>query len=95
MAVDEQTVRRVAKLARIAVPEERLAALAGELSGLMDWIEQLSEVDITGVEPMTTTVAMSLPLRDDRITDGGSPETILRNAPRAADGFFVVPKVVE
>ncbi len=95
MAVDEQTVRRVAKLSRIAVPEDRLAALAGELSGLMDWIEQLREVDVTGVEPMTTTVAMALPLREDRITDGGKSEAILRNAPRATDGFFVMPKVVE
>lgn len=95
MAIDEQTVRRVAKLARIAAPEARLGALAGELTGIMAWIEQLNEVDVEGVEPLTAAFAASLPMREDRITDGGAPEAILKNAPRAADGFFVVPKVVE
>lgn len=95
MSVDVQTVRRVAKLARIRVPEERLPSLAGELNGILGWIEQLNEVDVTGVEPLTSVVETSLPLRDDIVTDGGDPARVLANAPRSADGFFIVPKVVE
>ena len=95
MAVDVATVRKVAHLARIAEPEQRLEALVGELNGILAWIEQLNEVDIEGVEPMTTAVEASTPLRGDKVTDGGDPERILANAPKAADGFFVVPKVVE
>ncbi|MEO6338940.1 MAG: Asp-tRNA(Asn)/Glu-tRNA(Gln) amidotransferase subunit GatC [Caulobacteraceae bacterium] len=95
MAIDAATVRKVAKLARIAVPEDRLEPLAAELSGIMDWIEQLSEVNVDGVEPMTSAVAAKLPMREDVITDGGSAAKVLSNAPRAADGFFIVPKVVE
>jgi aspartyl-tRNA(Asn)/glutamyl-tRNA(Gln) amidotransferase subunit C len=95
MAIDAATVRKVAKLARIAAPEERLEALAGELSGILAWIEQLKEVDTDGVEPMTSCVAAKLPFRDDVVTDGGRREEILANAPRADRGFFVVPKVVE
>jgi aspartyl-tRNA(Asn)/glutamyl-tRNA(Gln) amidotransferase subunit C len=95
MAIDEKTVRKVAKLARLELPEERVAAMAQELSGIMAWIEQLNEVDIEGVEPMTSAVAASLPLREDVVTDGGDPGRVLANAPRSEDGFFVVPKVVE
>ncbi|TAJ70471.1 MAG: Asp-tRNA(Asn)/Glu-tRNA(Gln) amidotransferase subunit GatC [Phenylobacterium sp.] len=95
MAIDAATVRKVARLARIAEPEEKLEPLARELSGIMNWIEQLSEVDTDGVEPMTTSVAMSLPMRDDVVTEGGDPEKVLRNAPKTAKGFFIVPKVVE
>ena len=95
MAIDVATVRKVAHLARIAEPEERLHALAQELSGILDWIEQLNEVDVQGVEPMTTAVEATTPLRADEVTDGGDPDRILANAPKAADGFFVVPKVVE
>jgi aspartyl-tRNA(Asn)/glutamyl-tRNA(Gln) amidotransferase subunit C len=95
MAVDVATVRKVAHLARIAEPEERLEALVSELNGILAWIEQLNEVDIEGVEPMTTAVEASTPMRADKVTDGGDPERILANAPKAADGFFVVPKVVE
>jgi aspartyl-tRNA(Asn)/glutamyl-tRNA(Gln) amidotransferase subunit C len=95
MAIDAATVRKVARLARIAEPEERLEPLARELSGIMSWIEQLSEVDTDGVEPMTTSVAMTLPMRDDVVTDGGDPEKVLSNAPKTAKGFFIVPKVVE
>ena len=95
MAIDAATVRKVAKLARIAVPEERLQPLSQELSSIMDWIEQLNEVDTQGVEPMTSVVHAKLPMREDVVTDGGHPEKVLSNAPRAADGFFVVPKVVE
>ncbi len=85
----------MARLARIAVPEQRLEGLAAELNGILAWIEQLNEVDVAGVEPMTTPVAMTLPLRDDEVTDGEMREKVLANAPRSEDGFFVVPKVVE
>ena len=95
MAIDAQTVRRVAHLARIAEPEERLEPLARELSGILGWIEQLNEVDIEGVEPMTSAVAAVLPMRKDVVTDGGDAARVLSNAPRSEDGFFVVPKVVE
>jgi aspartyl-tRNA(Asn)/glutamyl-tRNA(Gln) amidotransferase subunit C len=95
MAIDAATVRKVAKLARIAVPNDRLEPLAAELSGIMDWIEQLGEVNVDGVEPMTSAVAAKLPMREDVVSDGGSSAKVLSNAPRAADGFFIVPKVVE
>jgi aspartyl-tRNA(Asn)/glutamyl-tRNA(Gln) amidotransferase subunit C len=95
MAIDAATVRKVAKLAHIAEPEDRIEALAKELNGIISWIEQLDEVDTEGVEPMTTSVAMSLPMRDDVVTEGGDPAKVLGNAPRSEKGFFVVPKVVE
>lgn len=95
MAIDAATVRKVAKLARIAEPEDRLEGLAKELSGILAWIEQLGEVDTDGVEPMTSAVAVALPMREDVVTDGGDPERVLKNAPRTANNFFVVPKVVE
>jgi len=95
MAIDAATVRKVARLARIAEPEDRLEPLARELSGIMAWIEQLNEVDTDGVEPMASTEAVTLPLRDDVVTDGGDPEKVLSNAPRRSGDFFVAPKVVE
>jgi len=95
MAIDVQTVRKVAHLARIAEPEERLEPLARELSAIIAWIEQLNEVDTDGVEPMTSAEAVTLPMRDDVVTDGGDPENILANAPKTVGHFFVVPKVVE
>jgi aspartyl-tRNA(Asn)/glutamyl-tRNA(Gln) amidotransferase subunit C len=95
MAIDAATVRKVAKLARIAEPEEKLEPLAKELSGILNWIEQLNEVDTNGVEPMTTAVHARLPMREDVVTEGGDPERILANAPKRAGNFFVVPKVVE
>ena len=95
MAIDVETVRKVAKLARIAEPEERLPALAQELTTIVAWIEQLAEVDTDGVEPMTSCVAAKLPLREDVVTDGNKQADILANAPRSDKGFFVVPKVVE
>ncbi len=95
MSIDAATVKRVARLARIAVPEDRLQALAGELSGIMAWIEQLSEVDTEGVAPMTSCVAARLPLREDLVTEGGQADKVLANAPRRVENFFVVPKVVE
>ena len=95
MSLDEETVARIARLARIAVPEDELAPLATELSRILEWIEQLNEVDTDGVPPMTSVVAMRLAWREDRVTDGGRPEDILANAPDRQDGYFVVPKVVE
>jgi aspartyl-tRNA(Asn)/glutamyl-tRNA(Gln) amidotransferase subunit C len=95
MTIDRSTVKKVARLARIAVPDERLDPMARELSGIMAWIEQLNEVDVEGVEPMTTAVKMALPMREDQITDGGIQPQVTANAPRSEDGFFVVPKVVE
>lgn len=95
MAIDKETVRRVASLAQIREPEARLGPLAGELSGILKWIEQLSEVDTQGVEPMTSAVATPLPMRDDAVTDGGDAAAVLANAPASANGYFVVPKVVE
>lgn len=95
MAIDAATVRKVARLARIAVPEERLDPMAKELSGILQWIEQLNEVQTDGVEPMTSAVAAVLPMREDVVTDGGDSSKVLSNAPRSADGFYIVPKVVE
>ncbi len=95
MSVTKDDVKKVARLSRIAVPEERLESLAGELSGILDWIEQLNEVDVEGVAPMTSVVETKLPRRDDVVTDGNKVDEILANAPRAEDGFFVVPKAVE
>jgi aspartyl-tRNA(Asn)/glutamyl-tRNA(Gln) amidotransferase subunit C len=95
MAIDAATVRRVAKLARIAEPEERLEPLARELSAIISFIEQLDEVDTDGVEPMTSAVHVTLPMREDVVADGGDAERVLLNAPKSDQGFFVVPKVVE
>ena len=95
MSVTKDDVRKVARLSRIAVPEERVEALAGELNGILGWIDQLNEVDIEGVEPMTSVVETSLPMREDIVTDGNIQDQVLANAPRSEDGFFVVPKAVE
>ncbi|MDZ4095602.1 MAG: Asp-tRNA(Asn)/Glu-tRNA(Gln) amidotransferase subunit GatC [Paracoccaceae bacterium] len=95
MAIDVETARRVAKLARIRVEEGDLAALAGELTGILAFMEQLNEVDVTGVEPMTSVTPMRLKRRADVVTDGGIQAQILANAPDAREGFFAVPKVVE
>lgn len=95
MAIDAATVKKVARLARIAEPDETLEPLAQELSGILAWIEQLNEVDTDGVEPMTSAVAADLPMREDVVTDGGDAEKVLANAPKRAGNFYVVPKVVE
>jgi len=95
VSVDKKTISKVARLARIAVPEDRLEPMAKELNTILAWIEQLNEVDVEGVEPMTTPVAMELPMREDVVTDGNIRDQVLANAPRTEDGFFVVPKVVE
>jgi aspartyl-tRNA(Asn)/glutamyl-tRNA(Gln) amidotransferase subunit C len=95
MAIDAATVKKVARLARIAEPEARLEPLARELSSILAWIEQLNEVATDGVEPMTSAVAAKIAMRDDVVTEGGDPEVVLANAPRRVGNFFVVPKVVE
>lgn len=95
MSVDAATVRKVAKLARIAVEDHEVEPLAKELSGILDWVEQLQEVDVEGVEPMTSAVPMRLKRRTDVVTDGSRRDDILANAPDAREGFFAVPKVVE
>jgi len=95
MSVDKDTVRRIARLARLAVPEERLESLAGELNGIFQWVEMLNEVDVTGVPAMTSVVAHKLKWRADAVTDGGDAQALLQNAPDKEDNFFVVPKVVE
>lgn len=95
MQINEATVRHIARLARIRVSDAEAAQLEGELSGILDWVEQLGEVDTEGVEPMTRVVAMTMKARDDAVTDGGKPDDIVQNAPEADDHFFVVPKVVE
>ena len=95
MSVTKDDVRKVARLTRIAVPEERIEPLANELSAILGWIEQLNEVDVEGVEPMVSVTPMRLKRREDGVTDGGMQEKILSNAPDAREGFFAVPKVVE
>lgn len=95
MALDKRTVARIASLARIRVEAEELEALAGELSQILAWVEELNAVDTRGVLPMASAAVSRLPMREDRVTDGGCRDAILQNAPKSAKGFFVVPKVVE
>jgi aspartyl-tRNA(Asn)/glutamyl-tRNA(Gln) amidotransferase subunit C len=95
MSIDTNTVRKVAHLARIAVREDELKPLAAELNSILRWVEQLGEVDVTGVEPMTSVTPMALKRRADEVTDGNRQADILANAPDAREGFFTVPKVVE
>ena len=105
MSLDKDAVARIARLARLKVPEEELAPLAGELSGILAWIEQLNEVDTKNVEPLASVSDVTLPMREDKVADGQIAEKILANAPggavyieatdKHAGGFFTVPKVVE
>ena len=95
MSVDNVTVKRVARLARIAVTDEQAEALKAELNVILGFVEQLNEVDVSGVEPMTSVTAMKMKMRDDVVTDGGYPEKVLANAPERAGEFYAVPKVVE
>jgi aspartyl-tRNA(Asn)/glutamyl-tRNA(Gln) amidotransferase subunit C len=95
MSVDTATVRHIAKLARIAVSDAEVEALVPELNNILGWIEQLQEVDVTGVEPMTAVIPNTLRLRADEVTDGGIRDLVLSNAPVAEHGFFAVPKVIE
>lgn len=99
MSLSESDVKKVAKLARIAISDDDVPHLKEELNGILDWIEQLNEVDIDGVEAMTSSVETRLPMREDALaegpTGGGQPDAIVANAPKTEDHFFVVPKVVE
>jgi aspartyl-tRNA(Asn)/glutamyl-tRNA(Gln) amidotransferase subunit C len=95
MKVDEATVRHVARLARIKIGAEEARSLERELTAILDWVEQLGEVDTSAVEPMTRVEGVKLPMRRDEVTEGGIPELIVRNAPLTEDHFFLVPKVVE
>jgi aspartyl-tRNA(Asn)/glutamyl-tRNA(Gln) amidotransferase subunit C len=95
MSVDADTVRRIAHLARIAVKEEEVEHLKGELNAILAFVEQLQEVKVEGVEPMTSVTPMTMKKRTDVVTDGGIAEDIVRNAPASEDNFFLVPKVVE
>ncbi|MGE3144023.1 MAG: Asp-tRNA(Asn)/Glu-tRNA(Gln) amidotransferase subunit GatC [Pseudorhodoplanes sp.] len=95
MSVDTATVRRIAHLARIAVEESEVEHLRGEINAILAFVEQLSEVDVEGVEPMTSVTPMVMRQREDAVTDGGMAELIVRNAPATEDNFFLVPKVVE
>jgi aspartyl-tRNA(Asn)/glutamyl-tRNA(Gln) amidotransferase subunit C len=95
MSVDAATVRHIARLARIAVADDEVEHLKGELNAMLAFVEQLNEVDVAGVEPMTAVVPMGLKQRPDRVTDGNIAEEVLKNAPVSEDHFFLVPKVVE
>jgi aspartyl-tRNA(Asn)/glutamyl-tRNA(Gln) amidotransferase subunit C len=95
MSVDKAAVSRIAKLARIALAEEGVEPMVAELNGILGWIEQLQEVDVEGIEPMTSVVTQKLKMRDDVITAGDDAAAVLANAPQTEDHFFVVPKVIE
>ena len=95
MSIDGATVRRIAHLARIKVEDGEIDHLAGEINSILGFVEQLKEVDVEGVEPMTSVTPMKLPLREDKVTDGGDAKKVLMNAPQTEEGFFLVPKVVE
>ncbi len=95
MHVDETTVRRIARLARIKITDEEAKGLEKELSGILDWVEQLRQVDTNAVEPMTRVAAQDLKMREDVVNDGAKADDIVKNAPASEDHFFVVPKVVE
>jgi aspartyl-tRNA(Asn)/glutamyl-tRNA(Gln) amidotransferase subunit C len=93
--VSAQDVKKIARLSRLHVEEDRLEPIAEDLNGILGWIEQLGEVDVEGVEPMTSAVDMAAPLRSDDVSDGGKRDEVLKNAPKSDDGFFVVPRSVE
>jgi aspartyl-tRNA(Asn)/glutamyl-tRNA(Gln) amidotransferase subunit C len=95
MSMDKNTVRKVATLARLEVPDSDLDRVAGQLGGILDWIEQLQAVNTDGVEPLASVVDIALKMRPDVVNDGGDPEKVLANAPETIEGFYVVPKVVE
>jgi aspartyl-tRNA(Asn)/glutamyl-tRNA(Gln) amidotransferase subunit C len=95
MSVDSATVRKIAALSRIAVTDGDVAAMVPELNNILGWIEQLGEVDVTGVQPMTAVIANRLRLREDMVTDGNIRDAVLANAPAREHGFFGVPKVIE
>ena len=95
MSLDKETVKNIANLARIKVADEDLDHLAGELSGILNWVEQLNSVDTEGVEPLARVVDVTLPLREDKVSDGDCRDKVLANGPETVDGYYAVPKVVE
>ncbi len=95
MSVDVEKVKQVAHLARIAVSDEEAAGLTKDLNGILDWVEQLNQVDVSGVEPMTSVVATDIKMREDSISDGNCADNIVSNSPQMEDNFFMVPKVIE
>lgn len=95
MSVDSKTVKKIANLARIAMTDAEVEAMVPEFNGILGWVEQLGEVDVTGIEPMTAVIPNSLRLREDVVTDGDIRDKVLANAPAAEHGFFGVPKVIE
>lgn len=95
MSVDADTVKRIGRLARIKINEDEVASYAGELNAILGFVEQLNEVDVSGVEPMTSVTPMKLRRREDEVTDGGYADKVTGNAPLSEDNFFMVPKVVE
>lgn len=95
MSLNDEAVAKIARLARLRIDREQLAPMAGELNTILDFVAQLDAVNVEGVPPMTSVVAMSLRLRDDVVTDGGAAEKVLKNAPQSEAGFFTVPKVIE
>ena len=95
MSVDAATVRRIARLARIALPEADVPAMQGEINAILGFVEQLGEVNVEGVEPMTSVTPMALKMRDDVVTAGGEANRVTQNAPQSEDHYFLVPKVVE
>lgn len=95
MSVDAATVKRIGRLARIRIEENEVAAYQDELNAILVFVDQLAEIDVTGVEPMTSVMPMTLRLREDKVTDGGYADLIVSNAPLSEDNFFMVPKVIE
>ena len=95
MSVDKDTVRRIAKLARLALDEAQAAPMVNELNGILNWVQQLNEVNVDGIAPLTSVVEQRLKMREDKVTDGGNANELMANAPQGEDHFFVVPKVVE
>lgn len=95
MSVDDDAVRRIARLARVAVEEKEIAHWRGEINAVLKFVEQLNEVNVDGVEPMTSVTPMKLKMREDKVTDGKIPDKVLSNAPQSDGGFYLVPKVVE
>jgi len=95
MKIDDATVRHIARLARIKLEDAQAKSLQSELTAILQWVEQLNEVDTSGVEPMTSVIDTALMMRDDEVTDGGYPQDIVKNAAERAGQFFIVPKVVE
>ncbi len=95
MSVDTETVKKIARLSRIAIDDAEAEKMVGELNGILEWVEQLGEVDVTGIEPMTAVIANKTRLRDDVVTDGDVRDKVLANAPAKEGSFFGVPKVIE